>query len=941
MSCRYANLRIMSDYPGIIWKISNEQRESMCPFNELSPNKASVPMRIKPFINYSDRAKHKIERRFFSVRDESEDLTFSRKFCRKTTIDVQSEIKYWIEKNAQLEKELWTLYSNPSTKNGVFEIKNINRIRRLLKDYNYVQSLQVTEVLSILKTRIVQKNLPHSIERLQCILVESFCISVLAVLEISKSNEAKTPGVDGKCFSTLNRKRDEYRLRQLKGTRYHMSGKSFKIKKDLPNKAIIFDNLNETLKTQLTNETTNFRFKLLKQCNLKTIMKNYKGSSVRRVWVPKKDVNKYRPLGIPTIRNRILQQIITWAILPISESQADSLSFGFRPGRSATQAVAYILRKLSKSRITRNRDMYSPRKVSEERFNIFKGKKSKFRSFKTFKDGSKNKRHISYHHDYWIYPSKIRKCQPFRFHSQYRYLNVDVVKCFDQINHNTIYQKIPLASKYLFFIKTWCTSKIIGPESSGGKNIELKPTSGIPQGSIIGPPICNIVLDGLQDFIQENLPTRYTRSPEELGYIKFKSLGKLSRSVSRAYIQLFCIRYADDILILAKCLKVHMKKIQELLVTFLNKISLSIKSPSIFQGRLFKPGSSFEYLGFKFIYPHLNKPNFDKGKFTKVKYTPMSVATGEATRYSRSGPYLLVQNRSFDNIKTKLKTQLNAINSYVPPDVMIDKLNSILRGALNYYNLTGTITKQLLPLNDLLHRFFYKYLLRRYSSKPKIYTFIRKNFRKDKRFSAENKVLLRVTDVKPLNSVALIFIAPGNSVLNANIYLDKNIIDEKTESNLALQKTAKLSYGRKLSIQETIILLHEYQKSICKHCLKNIDLENEQTELDHFPSISQLKLDAWNRINEIPSIEINMTSIIRSAHTTVEYRLLHKHCNQLLGKTSQEIMAQRSKEYKKKYSKEHYERFLSFSRDFTTRIKRIRVINQKQTDAILRQVGFV
>ena len=106
MSCRYANLRIMSDYPGIIWKISNEQRESMCPSNELSPNKASVPMRIKPFINYSNRAKHKIEKRFFSVRDESENLTFSRKFCRKTTIDVRSEVKYWIEKNAQLEKEL-------------------------------------------------------------------------------------------------------------------------------------------------------------------------------------------------------------------------------------------------------------------------------------------------------------------------------------------------------------------------------------------------------------------------------------------------------------------------------------------------------------------------------------------------------------------------------------------------------------------------------------------------------------------------------------------------------------------------------------------------------------------------------------------------------------------------------------------------------------------
>lgn len=194
-----------------------------------------------------------------------------------------------------------------------------------------------------------------------------------------------------------------------------------------------------------------------------------------------------------------------------------------------------------------------------------------------------------------------------------------------------------------------------------------------------------------------------------------------------------------------------MKKIQKLLVTFLKKLSLTIKTPEIFQGRLFKPGSSFKYLGFKFIYPNLNNLNFDKGKFTQVEYTPISVAAGKATRYSRSGPYILIQNRSFDNIKTKLKTQLNFKNSYLAPEVMIDKLNLILKGCLNYYNLFGSLTKQLLSLNDLLHRFFYKYLLRRYSSKPKIYSFLRKEFRKEKRFSAKNKVLLRVTDVKLLN----------------------------------------------------------------------------------------------------------------------------------------------------------------------------------------------
>ena len=65
---------------------------------------------------------------------------------------MQSEVNFWIEKNAKLEKELWTLYSNPSTNNYVFETENITKIKRLLKDYNYVQSLQVKNILSTTKT---------------------------------------------------------------------------------------------------------------------------------------------------------------------------------------------------------------------------------------------------------------------------------------------------------------------------------------------------------------------------------------------------------------------------------------------------------------------------------------------------------------------------------------------------------------------------------------------------------------------------------------------------------------------------------------------------------------------------------------------------------------------------------------------------------------------
>ena len=60
-----------------------------------------------------------------------------------------------LKKNSLVEKTMWTLYSNPKIKHLIFDIQNINKIRELLTDYNYVQSLQVIKVLPDLKTRIV------------------------------------------------------------------------------------------------------------------------------------------------------------------------------------------------------------------------------------------------------------------------------------------------------------------------------------------------------------------------------------------------------------------------------------------------------------------------------------------------------------------------------------------------------------------------------------------------------------------------------------------------------------------------------------------------------------------------------------------------------------------------------------------------------------------
>jgi len=407
-------------------------------------------------------------------------------------IDVHSKVTFWVEKNTQLEKNLYYLYQNPKTKHLIFNTENINKIRNLVDDYNYIQSLQVIKFLPKIKTRINQSNLPNEIEKIQCIFLESFPVAILAVLEISMSSEASTPGVDNKFFPTLSNKKLDYINHQIKGTRYQKSGKSFKIKKDLPQNAIITDKIAKQLKLELLKETTEFRFKLLQQCNLKTIQKNYKkykGSSINRIWIPIRDTGKYQSLDIPTIRDRTLQQIISWSILPISESQADALSFS-RPQRSAIQAIKYIYKKLAIKKKKTRKCKVIPKQVGKEIFHAFSGKKAKFRSFKIFiKANKKNKRQIIYNYNYWIYPLASITRKPsteLLFQSQYYFLNICIEKCFNRISHQSIYEKIPLTNKYFFFITRWVSNTIIGPEVKGGQKVRIKPTCGVPQNSFLG-----------------------------------------------------------------------------------------------------------------------------------------------------------------------------------------------------------------------------------------------------------------------------------------------------------------------------------------------------------------------------------------------------------------------------------------------------------------------
>ena len=317
---------------------------------------------------------------------------------------------------------------------------------------------------------------------------------------------------------------------------------------------------------------------------------SYFPSAVREVEIPKKD-DSMRKLGIPTLRDRIAQQVVKHRMEQLIEPLFHDSSYGYRPLRNAKQAIEEV------------------RKNCKERD--------------------------------WV-------------------IDLDIRKFFDEISHELMLKAVahvitePWVSMY---VKRWLEMKIVNKEGKeydrGGK--------GTPQGGVISPLLANLYLHfALDKWLEKNY-----------SHIRF-------------------VRYADDMVLncgsreeATEILEAIRKRLAETALR-LNEEKTQIVYCKDYRRKQSYDKVQFGFLGFSFQ-PRRSQVPYDKHKSYQAFTAEISKANQQ-------------------KITEVIKTEVNWRNTQMEIKSIAEKLNSRLRGWINYFGLYGKseLRKTLLRLEKRL-----------------------------------------------------------------------------------------------------------------------------------------------------------------------------------------------------------------------------------------------
>ena len=338
--------------------------------------------------------------------------------------------------------------------------------------------------------------------------------------------------------------------------------------------------------------------------DIQSAFRHYEPRFVRRKYIDKPGKKEKRPLGIPTIRDRVVQECMRIILEPIMEGQFYEHSYGFRPMRDTKMAL---------ERITGT--------VHQNGY-------------------------------FWV-------------------VEGDISKCFDRIDHNILLKRLyhmgVKDKRVLLIVKAMLKAGIMG-------ECEIN-EEGTPQGGILSPLLANVYLDILDEYVAKQWINKSVHTHYRDQQTKMTALRKRSNLIPGVLV-----RYADDFVIVTDS-KAHAAFWKERVGTFLRermKLELSAEKTLITDVRK----RYVQFLGFEYkVVP---------GKSRKG-YIPRTIPN--RTRLERK--------------VEEIKKNLLAIPKNVSKEIVIDaihKVNSQIRGLVNYYQATTWVSVAMSPYRQPINR---------------------------------------------------------------------------------------------------------------------------------------------------------------------------------------------------------------------------------------------
>lgn len=294
--------------------------------------------------------------------------------------------------------------------------------------------------------------------------------------DISLSEGYTNQAIQQKGIQNLN-SREKYKryLKSRKGKTYI---KECKILYQLINKDPV--SYVSYLRSEALKNNLKLKFKLLE--SLKPFkIKKYSTDPIVRLFVPKNN-GKLRPLGITTLKDRVVQTFLKLTMEPYMEPLGDRNSFGFRPGRNCHQAVSYLYSRLliRTSTTSKNKRISLRTKTT---LNL-KLKKRQSSNSKKQLEQILSKKSISN-----LEIMKLLTTNKKQYYVSYHLLHADIQSCFDKINHDWLISNVPIPAKYEFLLERILKSDIIENNKIILKKSDNK--CGVPQGGILSPLLMN------------------------------------------------------------------------------------------------------------------------------------------------------------------------------------------------------------------------------------------------------------------------------------------------------------------------------------------------------------------------------------------------------------------------------------------------------------------